>query len=58
VVGMGVDVASGATLDHCPNPVTVTLRPLARNQTATGRAGPATPPECVLPNGPTSVTAE
>jgi len=29
VVGMGVDAASGATLEHFPNPVAVVLRPLA-----------------------------
>lgn len=28
VVGMAVDAASGATLEHCPNPVAVTLRRL------------------------------
>jgi hypothetical protein len=28
VVGMAVDAASGATLDHKPNPVIVTLQPL------------------------------
>jgi hypothetical protein len=28
VIGAGVDVASGAALDHCPNPVTLTLRPV------------------------------
>jgi hypothetical protein len=27
VVGMGVDAATGSTLDHFPNPVFVTLRP-------------------------------
>ena len=27
IVGMGVDAASGAALDHKPNPVIVTLRP-------------------------------
>src|SRR4051812_37893672 len=26
VVGMGVDAVSGATLEHCPNPVAVALR--------------------------------
>jgi hypothetical protein len=30
VVGMGVDVATGATLEHVPNPVFATLVPLAR----------------------------
>jgi hypothetical protein len=29
VVGMGVDAATGAALDHKPNPVIVTLQPLA-----------------------------
>jgi hypothetical protein len=30
VVGMGVDVATGATLEHVPNPVHADLEPLAR----------------------------
>ncbi len=46
VVGAGVDVASGATLDHCPNPVTVTLRPLARGQSAANPPPPYAPPQC------------
>ncbi|MDB5643043.1 MAG: translation initiation factor 2 [Hyphomicrobiales bacterium] len=29
VVGMGVDAATGATLEHFPNPVFVTLQPVA-----------------------------
>jgi hypothetical protein len=29
LVGMGVDAVTGAALDHKPNPVIVTLRPLA-----------------------------
>ena len=29
VVGMVVDASTGATLEHSPNPVTVSLRPLA-----------------------------
>ena len=29
LVGMAVDAASGASMDHKPNPVTVTLRPVA-----------------------------
>ena len=33
VIGMGVDAATGATLEHFPNPVTVVLQ----------RAGPSTP---------------
>jgi hypothetical protein len=40
VVGMAVDAASGATLEHCPNPVAVTLRRLD----GSGRPmGPLTP---------------
>ncbi len=30
IVGMGVDAATGATLEHYPNPITVTLQPNAR----------------------------
>jgi hypothetical protein len=30
LVGMGVDAATGAAMDHHPNPVTVTLQPVAR----------------------------
>lgn len=29
IVGMGVDAATGATLEHVPSPVAATLRPLA-----------------------------
>lgn len=29
LVGMAVDAASGASMDHKPNPVTVTLQPIA-----------------------------
>jgi hypothetical protein len=29
IVGMGVDAATGATLEHFPNPVFVTLQPVA-----------------------------
>ena len=32
VVGMAADAATGATLEHDPNPVTVTLRPTRRAQ--------------------------
>ena len=34
IIGVGVDAASGATLEHVPNPVNVTLRPLAKVQRA------------------------
>ena len=30
VVGMGVDAATGATLEHLPNPVSVVLRPIPK----------------------------
>jgi hypothetical protein len=37
VIGMGVDAVSGAPLDHKPNPVIVTLRPIARPAEPLGR---------------------
>src|SRR6267142_3824174 len=33
VIGMAVDAASGATLEHYPNPVTLKLVPLRRGET-------------------------
>ena len=39
LIGMGVDAASGAALDHKPNPVLVTLRPI-RPAEPLGRSGP------------------
>lgn len=30
IVGMGVDAATGSTLEHVPNPVSVVLRPVAK----------------------------
>ena len=42
VVGMGVDAVTGAAQDHKPNPVTVTLQPLAR----------APPPRAAKPRPP------
>jgi len=35
VVGMAADAATGATLDHFPNPVTVTLVPLKKGEEPT-----------------------
>jgi hypothetical protein len=32
--------------DHCPNPVSVTLRPLARGQSAANPPPPFAPPQC------------
>ena len=57
VIGMGVDVASGATLDHCPSPVTVTLKPLARGRRADA-APPFQPPECVNQPAPAVASSE
>ena len=39
LVGMGVDAATGAALDHKPNPVIVTLQPAAP-LAASGRSAP------------------
>ena len=45
VVGMGVDAATGATLEHVPNPVSVVLRPHSQARPRAQRAAPArTPP--------------
>ena len=40
VIGVGVDAVSGATLDHCPNPVRFALRPV-HAAAARGRSAPA-----------------
>jgi hypothetical protein len=48
LVGMGVDAATGAALDHKPNPVTVTLRPSrpgAAPRPATPRTRPPAKPQ-------------
>ena len=55
VGGVVVDVATGAALEHCPNPVSVTLRPLGRGQSAVAPSGPALPaPGCKPANEPTT----
>ncbi|MDB5571492.1 MAG: hypothetical protein JWN93_2675 [Hyphomicrobiales bacterium] len=43
VIGMGVDAATGATYEHVPNPVTMTLRPIpaARAPAPAHRGKPA-----------------
>jgi hypothetical protein len=41
VVGMAVDASTGATLEHCPNPVAVTLRRIGRDGRPIGSALPA-----------------
>ncbi len=38
IVGMGVDAATGATLEHFPNPVFVTLEPVASKAAGKPRA--------------------
>lgn len=38
IVGMGVDAATGSTLDHIPNPVSVVLQPLPKS--APSRSAP------------------
>ena len=38
LVGMGVDAYTGAATDHKPNPVAVTLEPLARARASTAQA--------------------
>lgn len=43
LIGMGVDAATGAAMDHKPNPVIVTLQPLAPA---------APPPRAVRPRKP------
>jgi hypothetical protein len=40
VVGMGVDAVTGAALDHKPNPVIVTLQPVAPAQPRAARPRP------------------
>jgi hypothetical protein len=66
VVGMAVDAASGATNEHCPNPVAVTLRRLdaggrpmgpaiAPNAHCQKAATPATPEQAAQRADPTNV---
>jgi hypothetical protein len=57
IVGMGVDAATGATLEHFPNPVFVTLEPVAGKAAAKPRAkkrAPAKPPAAEKPAEPQS----
>ena len=49
IIGMGVDAASGATLEHYPNPVFVTLRPLSG-----GRPKKTAPTPTLTPTAPQS----
>ena len=50
LVGMGVDAATGATLEHYPNPVNASLAPLAVSSKYRGRKRPA-------PRGPVKEAA-
>jgi hypothetical protein len=49
VVGMGVDAVTGAALDHKPNPVIVTLQPLAPVSPRPERARPPRKPPPAQP---------
>ncbi len=40
LIGMGVDAISNAPMDHKPNPVIVTLRPLAKPVAPAGKSRP------------------
>jgi hypothetical protein len=44
LIGMGVDAATGAALDHKPNPVIVTLKPVAATPPRAARPRPPKPP--------------
>jgi hypothetical protein len=44
VIGMGVDAASGATLEHCPNPVGVTLQRVGSKEPPVNPAAHCKPP--------------
>jgi hypothetical protein len=52
VVGMGVDAVTGATLEHYPNPVIATLRPLAPPPGAPPRGRTKQPPVAQRPPMP------
>lgn len=49
VVGMGVDAVTGAALDHKPNPVIVTLQPLAPAQVRPAKPRPPRKPPPAQP---------
>jgi hypothetical protein len=51
-IGIGVDVATGATLEHYPNPVIATLRPLAPPPGAPPRGRAKQPPVAQRPPAP------
>ncbi len=42
VVGMGVDAATGATYEHVPNPVSMTMRPIATKAPTPRKPAPRT----------------
>jgi hypothetical protein len=45
LIGMGVDAVTGAAQDHKPNPVIVTLQPLAPAPSRAAKPRPPKPPE-------------
>jgi len=49
IIGIGVDAASGATLDHSPNPAVLVLEPIDPSNPAT----PVPPPPVVPQKSPT-----
>lgn len=51
LIGFGVDVATGASLEHCPNPVSVILKPLPRYD---ARGRPIHIPQTMPPKDPTA----
>ena len=52
VIGAGVDVASGATLEHCPNPVSVMLQSTRRPRQ------PTPPPSCKVADDGSNLPAQ
>jgi hypothetical protein len=50
VIGMGVDAATGSTLEHTPNPVSATLRPVATTAPPRGPRPRARKPRIAAPN--------
>lgn len=52
VIGMGVDAATGSTLEHVPNPVRATLQPAGRGAARPSRRAPEPAPAPVAPAEP------
>ncbi len=58
IIGMGVDAASGATLEHYPNPVFITLRPLSGGQPRNTAPAPARAPAAPAPAAPATTAPQ